>query len=262
MIYHYTSINTLALILKHKTMRFSRLDMVDDIEESLYGSSDLKIKLGKYCFVSCWTKSDKENLALWNMYTRYKGVRIGLDNMPFKTYQVTPVISSYFPEIRCYGEDFMIDSYVNHAKLYDVNYVDDYTTKINDYAENLGTGFYINTEDVGLYKRMEWAMQQECRFKIFAFPRNTHTLLKTPNANVDVVKQQFDIVQSFATLIQNKPIQETYFDIQLDEKKLSNIEIMLGPLTTESDRIIVEALLKDYPKAKIYSSSIKIREKN
>lgn len=243
-------------------MRFSRLDTVDDIEESFYGSSNLDIKLGKYCFVSCWTKSNKENLALWNMYTRYKGVRIGLDNMPFKTYQVTPAISGYFPEIRFYGEDFMVDSYVNHAKLYDVNYADDYTTKINDYAENLGIGFYINTEAVGLYKRKEWAMQQECRFKIFAFPRNTHPILKTPNDNVDVVKQQFDIVQSFATLIQNKPIQETYFDIQLDEDKLNNIEIMLGPLTTESDRIIVEALLKDYPKAKIYSSSIKIREKN
>lgn len=262
MIYHYTSINTLALILKHKTMRFSRLDMVDDIEESLYGSSNLNIKLGKYCFVSCWTKSDKENLALWNMYTRYKGVRIGLDNMPFKTYQVTPAISSYFPEICYYGKDFMINSYVNHAKLYDVNYVDDYTTRINDYAENLGPGFYINNEDVGLYKRKEWAIQQECRFKIFAFPRITHPILMTPNDSVDVVKQLFDIKLGFAALIQNKPIQQTYFDIQLDEKKLSNIDIMLGPLTTESDRIIVEALLKDYPKAKIYSSSIKIREKN
>lgn len=29
-LYHYTSIETLALILKHKTIRFSRLDRVDD----------------------------------------------------------------------------------------------------------------------------------------------------------------------------------------------------------------------------------------
>ena len=29
-IYHYTSIETLALILKYKTIRFNRLDQVDD----------------------------------------------------------------------------------------------------------------------------------------------------------------------------------------------------------------------------------------
>ena len=32
-IYHYTNIETLALILKNKTIRFNRLDRVDDISE-------------------------------------------------------------------------------------------------------------------------------------------------------------------------------------------------------------------------------------
>lgn len=32
-IFHYTSIETLALILKNRTIRFSRLDKVDDPEE-------------------------------------------------------------------------------------------------------------------------------------------------------------------------------------------------------------------------------------
>ena len=31
-IYHYTTIETLALILKHHTIRFNRLDQVDDME--------------------------------------------------------------------------------------------------------------------------------------------------------------------------------------------------------------------------------------
>lgn len=84
-IYHYTTIQTLALILKHKTFRFNRLDRVDDMEESAYGSGPTRSKLSQYCFVSCWTKSDEENLALWNMYTRYKGIRIGMDEMPFVT---------------------------------------------------------------------------------------------------------------------------------------------------------------------------------
>lgn len=32
-LYHYTSLDTLALILKNKTIMFNRLDRVDDIEE-------------------------------------------------------------------------------------------------------------------------------------------------------------------------------------------------------------------------------------
>lgn len=32
-LYHYITIDTLALILKNKTIRFARLDKVDDLEE-------------------------------------------------------------------------------------------------------------------------------------------------------------------------------------------------------------------------------------
>lgn len=78
-IYHYTSIETLALILHSKKIRFNRLDRVDDVEESCYGSGPTNARLGMYSFVSCWTKDVMENLSLWKMYTGYKGVRIGID---------------------------------------------------------------------------------------------------------------------------------------------------------------------------------------
>ena len=78
--------------------------MVDDIEESCYGSGPTQVKLGMYTFVSCWTKSDKENLALWNMYTRYKGVRIGIDEMPFKTYRVNDKFVSLLPSPMSFGQ--------------------------------------------------------------------------------------------------------------------------------------------------------------
>lgn len=53
-LYHYTSIETLALILKHKTIRFSRLDRVDDPDE--YSFKEDGITPAHYCYVSCWTK--------------------------------------------------------------------------------------------------------------------------------------------------------------------------------------------------------------
>lgn len=47
-IYHYTSIQTLALILHYKTMRFNRLDRVDDIEEAVYGSGPRNINMSQF----------------------------------------------------------------------------------------------------------------------------------------------------------------------------------------------------------------------
>lgn len=50
MIYHYTSIENLALILNSQKIRFTRLDKVDDIEES---TEYKKINVSKFLFVSC-----------------------------------------------------------------------------------------------------------------------------------------------------------------------------------------------------------------
>ena len=50
-IYHYTNIEALALILKNQTIRFNRLDKVDDIEEG--NAESWGVKFCKYVFVSC-----------------------------------------------------------------------------------------------------------------------------------------------------------------------------------------------------------------
>ncbi len=49
-LYHYTSIETLALILKNRTIRFNNLLNVDDPEEA--ETKDLGLS-GKHCLVSC-----------------------------------------------------------------------------------------------------------------------------------------------------------------------------------------------------------------
>lgn len=51
-LYHYTTIDTLALILKNRTIRFNRLDKVDDLEEKVVSCG---VNLGQYIFASCWT---------------------------------------------------------------------------------------------------------------------------------------------------------------------------------------------------------------
>lgn len=84
-IYHYTSIDSFAQILKNKTIRFNRLDNVDDLEEGTIIPSGVKV--GKFTYVSCWTETCGENLALWKLYTNSGiGVRIGIDWDMFMDY--------------------------------------------------------------------------------------------------------------------------------------------------------------------------------
>lgn len=275
-IYHYTTIPTLALILHSKKMRFNRLDRVDDIEESAYGSGPLNIKLSKYHFVSCWTKSGNENLALWNMYTRYKGVRIGLESVPFETYKVTDTFSSLIPESMMFGKDYFASSFNNPATLYDIEYVDNPKERIKLLVETKDDRTSFDTPHIGIYKRKEWEIQQESRFKINVFPFDFRYVIEEVKKNhshceVDklISKENigsimFGMIKSTVpSMALNKPVSLEYIDRPLDLDKLNHIEVMLGPLTTEADRIIVDSLLKSFPNHVLIDSTFKgkIRDK-
>lgn len=97
------------------------------------------MKLGKYIFVSCWTKEDAENVALWGLYTQNKGIRITLDEDMFITYPVNEKCKSFFPYFIEFGSDYFITCANNNTKLIDINYVDDLNLKIKNlgnYIEN------------------------------------------------------------------------------------------------------------------------------
>ena len=87
-LYHYTNIETLALILSNHTFRFRSLDQMDDLQEK--ETSDLK-NVGQFCFISSWTDDSTESIPMWNMYSSlHSGVRIKLATNPFKKYANTP----------------------------------------------------------------------------------------------------------------------------------------------------------------------------
>ena len=81
MLYQYTSVSSLALILSNRTIRFTALNLMDDLQEQ--ETSDIK-NLGQFCFVSCWTEDAEEQIPMWKMYTTLEaGVRIRLPKYPF-----------------------------------------------------------------------------------------------------------------------------------------------------------------------------------
>lgn len=85
MLYHYTSIESLALILENRTLRFMPLSTMDDPEENM--TSDCA-DIGRHFYASSWTDLCTESIPMWTMYTKIDaGVRIGLPPVPFKLMQ-------------------------------------------------------------------------------------------------------------------------------------------------------------------------------
>ncbi|MBU3016785.1 hypothetical protein KO519_03600 [Paraglaciecola agarilytica] len=81
---HYTTIDTLELILMNQTLRFNRLDKVYDKQETELVSQE---DWSKFIFVSSWSADEYENHAMWG-YPGLNGVMIGLPKFPFKKYKL------------------------------------------------------------------------------------------------------------------------------------------------------------------------------
>ena len=60
-LYHYTSLESLALILKNRTIRLNPLDKMDDIQEQK--TADIE-NIGKFVFVSSWTDDVVESIPM------------------------------------------------------------------------------------------------------------------------------------------------------------------------------------------------------
>ena len=267
LIYHYTTIETLALILKNHTIRFSRLDKVDDIEESEFTSGPTNVRLGNYVFASCWTRCEEESIAQWKLYAGYDGVRIALaeDNV-FQTYDITPELpnsmKSYFkPPFSPVGKDAICDPRINSIKCEDVVYTDDPYYLAQNAIIDTGTHTAFSTTNAGKYKRRIWEFQQECRFKFLVYPMEAKIVENLGKTEIDLDQISISIQCLKNVLLNKQPISQEYYDAAMSSTALDNLQVMLGPRTSEAQETIVKALLNQYaPKAVLKHSMLKLRK--
>jgi hypothetical protein len=246
-IYHYTSIENLALILKNKKIRFNRLDKVDDLEEATHTSES--ITLSQYTFVSCWTSQKEENIPLWKMYAGrdMHGVRISLDSNMFKKYVIYERLfrgvevkaskngtESILPVEKFLTKDFIILPSINNPDLFlrPVKYVPNPSKEINDVAK-IKEEIQLQTNKMGIFKHMRWAFQEEYRFVMIILPLGKLNLNELGTVTM-------------RSLSNNLPPKIDYYDLELDVNALNDIEITLSPVCSESEKIIVEALANQF----------------
>lgn len=273
-LYHYTSIETLALILSNKTICFNNLLNADDSEEA--ETFDMG-KFGRFVYVSCWTSDEQESISLWNLYTpNMHGVRIRLPKFPFKKYSYNKdeyffkeCVETYINIEKIYNEN-KVSIVATQPELVEIQYTDDkeklypkvrkvsseekFQQYLNDgMIENGKLDLSYSFAEIGKYKRKEWGFQKEWRYIYSVAP------MGVKEANPPTIDKQIELIKRIENKEYEPPYSRMFLD--LDDNVLNNVEILCGPRMNDAEKVIVKALLKEYCPNGIYKESkLKIRK--
>ena len=245
-LYHYTTLDKLALILRNRTIRLNPLDKMDDLQENM--SSDVK-NFGKIFFASSWTDEATESIPMWKMYASMEsGVRIGLPKNPFKRYpeqatvKETGELIDYdvlipISELRQKGiyttEHEKLSILVKMNYTYDLNLLE---PKILGEDEKS-----LVISPFGKYKSKFWEFQKEWRYLLWFIKPNAWN-----NGN-----NFFEEV-----LAGNVTLPINYFDLKIDDGCFNKMEVLISPKMSDGNRILLDTLINRYNPTALLKESV------
>lgn len=263
-LFHYTSIESLALILKTQRMRFTRMDCLDDIQEAQRVAG---FDFGKYVLVSCWTQEEQESLPQWHMYASgMNGVRISLPMHPFNALPYT--VPAGFPGIAVNDsvsspisfEEGLGPNYFATPLLFQhtfagpVEYVPDvpseYAKHVTDAVDK--TGQQITTisgsASVARLKESAWAFQSEYRFILAVLPTIP------PGFRIPNRPGLGDIPSALRAGVDHGL---RHLDVRLSVHAMEQISVLCGPLCSAGSIACVDALIAKFsPSAMVEQSAL------
>lgn len=264
-LYHYTTIDTLAYILDSKSIKFSRLDQLDDKMESEPFADFNPLS---YIFSCSFTNDATESIPMWKMYANMEtGIRLEFESdtmfspneqrlsIPYHEHECCEIPQSLYTAIRpsdilnsdyilCSWSRKEVDSICQCIKLKKVEYIDDFQErykellKISNSNDGVSRQISYSPKNFGFYKSSYWAFQKEVRFLIYATP-----FLKNKKEISDMVSNK-------------KSLKTKNIFVPLSEACLMNLKIILAPKITEASRLIVKALLSHYAGVSIEDSCL------
>ncbi len=253
-IYHYTSIETLALILKNKTLRFNNAKFVDDPNEAItkdYGS------MQDYVFISCWSNESIESIPLWKIYgNNCHGVRLESDTKYIHFNGDETPINGINIVVENVKKEFYSDYFINlwqHDK-----------PSINHYFEtNYSDKERIFKKDTSTPTQKSWEYQVDAAFNTkatcWAFEKEIRFILLGCSLEPSKAKNNWQLV--FNNITEKKKISSCFVDLMLFDDFFNNLTITTGPLQNESEKIIVQTLVQKYNQnIKVLGSKLQLRK--
>ena len=261
-LFHYTTIEKLALILKNRKIRLNPLCNMDDLLEGR--AKDLN-NLGKFFYVSSWTDENLESIPMWNMYTKMEsGVRIGLPKNPFVFHNTKLEDLRKAVTMPVSGEE-EIHTFLSLADLiqrgvyspqawggdilFEVNYTDDKEMLEPQIVTTDEEHLNLNTIHMGKNKNKYWEFQKEWRYMMMFVPFKI-------TENVYLMQPQFNnMVNRIAQDRQEAPFE--YFDLEIENDAMNKMIVTPSPRITKGNRILLDSLLKLYnPNAIVQESEL------
>ncbi len=253
-IYQYTTIQALTMILSTRKLKLNSLKNVDDKVEGV--TNDIG-NMKKYFFASCWTSEIEESIPMWEMYGgKMAGIRIGLPENPFVIHQFDYIPQNlqinkndyiYIPDEYVINDEFIL---LPKASLLEpIIYTDDESLlKPKVIKMQNAKSTHLEFGKIGKYKSKYWEFQKEVRYITNVYPgAGIKVLDKLPP------EKQSELLLN--GIFSNKDISIDAIYLDLNPQLLNNIEILLGPKISESDRNLVQLLCEKYsPNAVIQNS--------
>ena len=251
-IFHYTTLETLILIIKNRTLRFNSLKNVDDCREGL--SNDLG-SFAEHIFVSSWTRDQTENPALWKMYSDlHTGVRIGIDSTSIsyeklETWGEKDVNTLIYPiqNTENLPNDYYAINWLNNDTLdtvIDIEYKDNRPKFIGNHGER-------RYDYICSVKDTYWKFQKECRFVLFGVKKS------------DIAEVNMNNLREFLSKgINLSSMELNYIDLQLTDYFFKNLEITAAPLMSDAYYDLLNNYLhnKISQSVSLQRSALKIRK--
>jgi hypothetical protein len=253
-LYHYTTVESLAMILKNKSIKLNPLTVLDDSQEERVKDSQ---KFGKYIFVSSWTEDNNESIPMWNMYSNLtSGVRIQLPTYPFEEYLIepnklreimpnaniefksAPNFSFVVPLDEIFSRQYFVATNIQNKILHKIKYTNDpeeLEPKIL-YTEN--DKISVNMGALGKHKKLIWEFQKEWRYILNFHPMGYQEMYNQPNSIGTVTYMRYN------NEYYNLPF--NYYFLKINEESFPKMEITLSPKISDGYKVLVELLQEKY----------------
>ena len=245
-LYHYTTLDKLALILRNRTIRLNPLDKMDDLQENM--TSDVK-NFGKIFFASSWTDEATESIPMWKMYASMEsGVRIGLPKNPFKRYPEQATVKEtgelidydvLIPISELRQKGIYTTEHEKLSILVKMNYTYDLNLLEPKILGEDGKSLVFST--FGKYKSEYWKFQKEWRYLLWFDKPDPWN-----NGN-----NFFEEV-----LAGNVTLPINYFDLKIDDGCFNKMEVLVSPKMSEGNRILLDTLIKRYNPTALLKESV------